>query len=543
MKRIFIITLLTISFITVSKADHYKRHNSIDIIHYTFKIALNDSTNEIHGQAEIEIKFKQSGVKKINLDLVGRSDSSSKLGMHVSSVKIENEEITFSQALEKLNIIMNSPSKKDQIIKFNVAYSGIPKDGLIISKNKFGERTFFGDNWPNRAHNWLPCIDHPYDKATVDFIITAPSKYQVVANGRLVEETDLLNSFRLTHWREVNPISTKIMVIGVAQFAVQNLEKLNCLPIESWVYTEDKDKGFYDFGVAPEIIKYFEGLIGPFPYEKLADVQSTTKYGGMENASNIFYDENEITGERSNERTVAHEIAHQWFGDAVSENDWDHIWLSEGFATFFARVFINKAFGKDSLFNFLIQDRQRIFKYYDSHPNSPIVDTSITDLNNLLNPNSYQKAAYVLRMLRHVLGEKNFWDGIKLYYKTYRNKNVLTGDFQKIMEKVSGKDLGYFFKEWFYNPGQLDIEGNWSYNTKSKKIIIKLKQIQQNGITYRIPIDFAIYTNKKTQPLAKTFDIDKKENTFTVSLKNEPKSVIMDPDMFILMQSKFNEKN
>ena len=128
-----------------------------------------------------------------------------------------------------MEINLASPSVKDEIKKFTINYSGIPSDGLIISKNKYGDRTFFGDNWPNRAHYWLPTIDHPYDKATCDFIITAPSEYKVIANGSLIEESDIGNNFRLTHWKESVPIPTKVMVIGAAKFAVQYLQGLNLL--------------------------------------------------------------------------------------------------------------------------------------------------------------------------------------------------------------------------------------------------------------------------------------------------------------------------
>ncbi len=441
MRKLSIVFLLSVLVTFQSYADHYPRNPDIDIQHYTFNLTLSDTTNEIFGNALVEVKFLADNVKDFDLDLVEKQSASLETGMTVQSITVNNSKVNYEQKDNRLIIHLITPSKINEIRTYNISYSGIPADGLIISKNKYGDRTFFGDNWPDRAHNWLPVIDHPSDKATCDFIITAPAKYQVIANGSLEEETDLMNGMRLTHWKEDVPIPTKVMVIGAAQFAVQYLKKFNCFPVETWVYPQDKEKGFYDFEPAEKIIKLFTKLIGPFPYEKLANVESKTKYGGMENASNIFYSEREVTGTRENEVTVAHEIAHQWFGDAVSEEDWDHIWLSEGFATFFQNVFTGYEFGQDSLINILKGQGQLVIRYDELNPDSPIVDTTVTNLNRLLNINSYQKGAWALRMLQHVLGDSAFWHGIQLYYKTYRNKNALTKDFEQNDGRSIGKKL------------------------------------------------------------------------------------------------------
>jgi aminopeptidase N len=263
--------------------------------------------------------------------------------------------------------------------------------------------------------------------------------------------------------------------------------------VQSWVYPQDSTKGFYDLYPAKEIVKYFSSLIGPFPYEKLANVESKTIYGGMENSSTIFYAEPEITGTRKSLVTVAHEIAHQWFGDAVTEADWDHIWLSEGFATYFQNVFIAHQFGKDSLLNAIKRERNQVINYDKTNPHSAVVDTSIAKLTDLLNINSYQKGGWVLRMLQHVLGDELFFKGIKFYYKTYMNGNALTQDFETAMEKVSGKKLNWFFNEWIYKPGLPYLTGGWQYSYKSRQLVVKIKQVQEDGNIFRMPLDLGIY--------------------------------------------------
>lgn len=525
---------------STAAADHYARNTGIDIQHYTFKLTLSDSTDLINGEAEIEIKFLKNGLSKFCLDLSGL-DSSSNKGMEVTNVKQNGKVLTFHQLRDQLEIESASPSTNGEVQSFIVTYHGVPADGLIISKNKYGERTFFGDNWPNRAHCWLPTIDHPYDKATCDFIITAPAKYKIISNGSLVEERNLGDNFCITHWKENVPIPTKVMVIGAAKFAVQRLQDSGSIPVESWVYPQDSVKGFYDLSPAKDIIKLFSSLIGVFPYEKLANVESKTIYGGMENASAIFYAEEEISGNRKSLVTIAHEIAHQWFGDAVTEGDWSHIWLSEGFATYFQNVFIEHQFGKDSLFKSLKLERKQIIQYNQISP-AAVVDTSTTNLTGLLNANSYQKGGWVLRMLQHTLGDTIFWKGIKLYYNTYMNRNALTEDFESVMKKVSGRDLKWFFNEWLYKPGLPCIVGRWNYNSKSKQLIVKLKQTQGKDRIFRMPIDLGIYFNNGEKSEIKKVNITASANVFKFQLKHKPERVTTDPGVWLLMNSDFREK-
>jgi aminopeptidase N len=374
-------------------------------------------------------------------------------GMSVHSVNFDHGLIKWMHTGNKIIITFNDSVKAGTSGTFNIDYSGVPADGLIISKNKFGDRTFFADNWPDRARNWLPCVDHPYDKATVDFIITSPDHYEVVGSGYLVEESCMPRHTKLTHWKEDVPLATKVMAFAAAPFASRLEGNVNGIPVWSWVFTENRKEGFYDYAVAVKPLAFYSTLIGPYPYEKLADVQSKTIFGGLENAGCIFYSENSVTGQGKAEDLISHEIAHQWFGNSVTENDWHHIWLSEGFATYLTAVYQEKTYGKEKLNETMKSARDRVTGYYLRSPR-PVIDTSVTDLMKLLNPNSYQKGAWVLHMLRRQLGDDIFWKGIRLYYEDFRNKNALTIDFQSVMEKVSNKDLAGFFNQWLFVPGQ-----------------------------------------------------------------------------------------
>ncbi|MEP6700710.1 MAG: M1 family aminopeptidase, partial [Bacteroidota bacterium] len=312
MKKYFLL-LLCFAYI----AGIVNAQSKIDVLDYKFNIELNDNNDTIYGQAEIKLKIL-SPSSIIKFDLVTRNETGK--GMAVTNITGPGIR-SFVKDKDSVKIILMpgiEPSVGDTV-SYIIQYHGIPADGLIISKNKYGHRTFFSDNWPNRAHNWIPCIDDPADKATVEFIVTAPSHYQVISNGIKIEETNLPNNNKLTHYKEDVPLPTKVMVIGVAEFAIDTAGVVNNVQVYSWVFPENKKEGFYDYAIAKDILGFYINYIGPYAYKKLANVQSKTIFGGMENAGAIFYSENSVTGDRQEEGLLAHEIAHQWFGDMATE--------------------------------------------------------------------------------------------------------------------------------------------------------------------------------------------------------------------------------
>jgi aminopeptidase N len=454
MKNILSISFLLFSFFTLSGNDGYKRNASADIIHYDFTISISDTNNIIYGHTAVTVNFIGS-VNTIWFDLINKGPDEK--GMKVQNVVFDKGTISWVHTDNRIIITMDKSVRTGSQGIFYIDYSGIPSDGLIISNDKYGDRTFFADNWPDRARNWLPCVDHPYDKATVDFIVTSPDHYEVVGNGYLVEESCLPKHTKLTHWKEEVPLATKVMAIGVAPFATRLEGNVNGIPVWSWVFTENRKEGFYDYAVALKPLAFYSRLIGAYPYEKLANVQSKTIFGGLENAGCIFYSENSVTGQGNAENLMAHEIAHQWFGNSVTENDWHHIWLSEGFATYLTAVYQENTYGKEKLDETMKSARDHVIGFFSGSP-LPVVDTTVTDLMRLLNANSYQKGAWVLHMLRHELGDDLFWKGIRLYYEDYKNKNALTSDFQMVMEKVSKRNLGKFFNQWLFVAGQPDLK-------------------------------------------------------------------------------------
>jgi aminopeptidase N len=466
MKKIAFFFLFIYSLQNAPANDGYHRKYYVDVLHYEFYIALNDSTDRIEGRAKIQVRFVAE-TDSISFDLTGLKTGGK--GMSVTNVTDGSRKIKWEQGKEKLIVFLNIRARQNDTLEFNIEYNGIPADGLIISKNKFGNRTFFADNWPNRAHNYLPCVDHPYDKASVDFIVLAPDKYKVVGSGILVEESNLPGPMTLTHWSESVPLATKVMTFGAAEFAVKYAGGVNSIPVWSWVFPENRMEGFFDYSIAVKPLEYYSNIIGAYPYKKLANVQSKTIYGGLENGGTIFYSERSVTGLGKAEGLIAHEIAHQWFGDCVTEADWYHIWLSEGFATYLTSLYFESVYGRNRLESDMKSTRQRVLDYYEKNQ-KPVVDTTVTDLMDLLNVNSYQKGAWVLHMLRYELGDKLFMKGLCIFYERFYNGNALTEDFKQVMEEVSGKNLDNFFQQWLYTAGQPEL-------------VIRTEKSRKNGIT------------------------------------------------------------
>ncbi len=492
----------------------------IDVQHYDFSLALNDDSNSIRGTAVITVLFR-TNAQQFQLDLAERNKMGK--GMAVLSVSERNQPVPFTQ--DSSHISLQTAGMAGSQHSYTIRYEGIPADGLIIANNKYGHRGFFGDNWPNRAHNWLPCVDDPSDKATLDWRITAPDHYQVVANGALQEERALPNHLKLTHWKESSPLSPKIMVIGVANFAIDHPGDAMGVPVWNYVYPENKEVGFKAYAYPLQILPFYITHIGPYPFEKCGNVQSKTRFGGLENAGAIFYFENSVTSPAV-ESLMAHEIAHQWFGDCATETKWEHLWLSEGFATYMTHCYLENKYGPDTLKKGMAKDRSTTIAF-EKKRLTPIVDTTVNgDYMALLNPNSYEKGGWVLHMLRHRVGDTLFWKGISAYYATYRNTNANSADFEKIMEKVSGADLQSFFRQWLYTPGHPHLQIAWKYDPDKKSLAIDFTQTQDQlfAFTLDYSADISLYH----------IDIRDKTTHVELPVAGRPTKLIPDPDINLL---------
>jgi aminopeptidase N len=545
MKRI--INLFTIAlFIVVpliSKADTYPINKNIDIKHYIFKLSLSDADNEITGNTLVTLSFKEAGMQNFRLDFINKTSARKDKGMVVDAVSVNNAAVNYTHQNDELIISLPAPSTKSQTLTFSIQYHGIPYDGLRIGNTKLGDRSFFNENWPNRGRHWLPIVDHPHDKATSEFIVKAPSHYKVVSNGLLMEESELGNQTRLTHWKQSVPVSSWLFVLGVADFAVKYVDEFKGKSIQTWVYAKNREAGFYDFDEpTKKVLEFYSNYVGPYAYEKLANIQTPSVNGGMETSSAIFYGEDLVTGKRD-ERTrnvVIHEIAHQWFGNAITETTWDDAWLSEGFATFFTLLFIENEYGKEEYTKGIIKARKSVYDMSVKMPNFSIVSERTAEKEDVTSGITYQKGAWVIHMLRDLIGEKNFKKGIQNYYAKYFNANTTTDEFRAEMEKVSGKDLKLFFKQWLYQPINPTINASWTYDASTKKLNVHLNQAQQ--FLYNVPVEIGYYKKGSTTPTILNLNLKDKDQLFSFSLATLPDKLELDPRALLLNDGKMSKE-
>ena len=507
---------------------------AFDVSDYAIALDIPDSGATIHAVATLTVT-RSGRADTLTLDL---------LDLTVNRVTVDGRAVNFVRRPESIAIPL--PVKRAATATYVVAvdYGGAVKDGLIARVDSAGRSTYFGDNWPNRARHWIPSIDHPSDKATVTWRVTAPSSQTVVANGRLVSTRPVRGSTRTeTVWRETRRIPVYLMVVAVAPLARFDLgdtacglaEVQRCVP--QFVYTapEQRDMLPGPFVRAGEIVQLFGRLIGPFPYEKLAHLQSSTRFGGMENASAIFYSDGSFRRRTMSDGLIAHETAHQWFGNAVTERDWGHLWLSEGFATYFAALWTRAARGDSAFREQMSGVRRTILADAEAVPKRPVIDTAETNYLALLNRNSYEKGGFVLHMLRAQVGERAFFDAIRAYYAKYRHSTAVTDDFRAEVERTSGQDLAWFFDQWLRRPGYAEVDATWSYDGEAREVVVSVTQGARFG-AFQIPLTIAV--GDSSSPMQRTTvrlaATAASPQTIRIPSANVPASVIVDPDVEVL---------
>jgi len=539
MRRFVLAALAPLVLATGLAADTYPRQPGVDALHYVFRLGLTDASNEITGEATITVKFLRDGVGDVQLDLASARGGQ---GMTVASVRrggpidvpgTPADAIVHTHDQDRLRLVLPAPARAGQELTFTVRYRGVPAAGLLHGNNIHGERTIFANNWPNLIRHWLPMIDHPYDKATGELIVTAPAHYQVVSNGVLVEEHDLAGGQRRTHWRQSVPIASWLYTLGVARFTAHHAGEVQGVPLQTWVFPQDRDAGLRLFeDLSRRAMNFFVTQIGPYPYEKLANIQATGFSGGTEYATAIFYGEKGVTAGRG---PVVHEIAHQWWGNSVTETDWDDVWLSEGFATYFTLLFTEHDEGRDAFVDGLTRSRAQILQLEQKFPDTPVMHRNLSDMTRVLNGLVYQKGGWILHMLRHEVGTEHFWRAIREYYRRYRNGNASTADLRAVFEQVSGKPLDRFFSQWLTRPGVPAVSGTWRYVPARKQVEVTLAQ--GAAAPYHLTVEVGIVPAAGALPRVERMALTGPTAVMTFASDTRPAAVLLDPGTWLLMNA------
>jgi aminopeptidase N len=505
----------------------------INVLDYDVSLELPDTGAFLRGDVTLTVRPSE-GVPRLRLDLVD--------ALVVRNVEVGGHAVPATHANGKIDVPLDGSG---DTVRVRVVYDGMVSDGLVVRKDAKGRWTWFGDNWPDRARQWLPTVDHPSDKATVSWKVVAPVARVVVANGALVSTRRVMLRGRPmseTRWRESRPIATYMMVIAAGPLEKVDIREPDChygdegQCVRQSIYVMPELKNWLPgpFISAGPILSLFERLIGPFPYEKLAHLQSSTRFGGMENASAIFYDDKLFANRTLKDGIIAHETAHQWFGDAVTEREWGHLWLSEGFATYFAALWTQFARGDAAYRSEMATIRNQILAD-KVVAERPVLDTAQTDLLALLNTNSYQKGGYILYMLHRQLGDSAFFGGIRAYYATYRHGTALSDDLRRELERSSHQSLGQFFEQWLRRPGVAEPAIGWAYDQETGAVSVRVVQEGPRG-AYELSLPL-IVTDGTGASVRMTLNIPA-ESLATVVLPSQyatrPRSLAVDPDEQLL---------
>ncbi len=519
-------------------------YGDVDVIHYEAVVGLPGPGGvSVDGSATLTLRPTREGVRAAVLDLSG---------LAVLDVRVDGTQVEARHADGRLTVPLPAGAGPADTLTVLVDYAGTPDDGLILGNDVHGRAAAFVDNWPNRARFWLPSVDHPSDKATVTLTMHAQDGWRVVGNGVPLVSGEPGppapdGAPRVTWtWSTSVPISTYNMVFGGARFEILPLglaacgaapvspRSDGCVEVSAWLYPEDTAQARTSFRRAAEMADFYTDLVGPYPFEKLAHVQAATRFGGMENASAIFYSERALASGRDIEGTVSHETAHQWFGDSVTEADWPELWLAEGFATYFGYLFFEHADGVADFRRRMEEDRRRVLASRDVV--RPVIDRGERDLFALLNDNNYGKGAWVLHMLRGLVGDDAFFRGIRTWYRRSAGSISTTDDLRRALEEVSGQSLDWYFRQWLEEPGYPVLQVAHRWDASAGEIVLTARQLQDAAWpTFRVPLDVELRLDGGSV-VRRRIELTEREQTFHLPATGPAREVVLDPDVRVLFE-------
>jgi len=379
---------------------------------------------------------------------------------------------------------------------------------------------------PVYASTWFPCNDLPTDKALADIFITNDSSKTSISNGYLVG-TEIKGSRKTYHWKTVYPISTYLISINSADYVQFNQSYTNIngenLNLVYYAFPSDFEKAVIDMEDHPKYLKVLENIFGEYPFikEKYGVAEFLWRNGAMEHQTITGMSFRYYTGKKYFTDILVHELAHQWWGNAVGPQTWKDVWLNEGFAKYSEALYWEKTEG----FEVLQSSMREIYGDFND-------GTLYNPGKNLFGSKVYNKGAWVLHMLRNEVGDETFFKILKTYFGLYKYKNASTDDFKNVSEELSGKNLEHFFKQWLYEgTGILNLRYSWIFD-KNKNIILRLKQNQKGFENYHFNIDVLI--NKQNGDELQKFYIHSRDTVLTIPSAVKPNEIELDPDNWLL---------
>jgi aminopeptidase N len=470
----------------------------------------------------------------------------------VSSARVNGNDAKFELRDDKLSVQLSQPAKSGEKFDVLLRYEGKPTSGLYFILPDKDDPTRAREIWTQGeaedTHHYIPIYDYPNDRTTFDMILTVPDNWLTVSNGKLLSVQDTPGGQKTWTWRQSQPVSTYLMSFVAGEYT-QKKDSWRNLPITYNVPHGDEDTIEPTFRHTKEMLQFFSDRFGvPYPWDQYA--QTTVDdfvASGMENVSATTLAARDVLHEaRAAERPegvdslVSHEMTHQWFGDLVTCKDWTNTWLNEGFATFGDFLWEEHEFGADAAAYRYWREQNTWMQSKELYP-IPIVTRDINDSVEYAG-NVYEKAGWVIQMLREQMGEEAFFAALKHYLESYRMQNVVTADLAKAIEDSSGTNVDQFFDQWIYGAGAPRFVVRSTYDDAAKKLSLSVRQTQKvegHVGLFRVPIEVAITTSRgeKLFPI----EVSKADETFAFSLDGPPLMVLFDKGDKILKSLDFEK--
>jgi aminopeptidase N len=513
-----------------------------DVQHIKLDVSFDFAEKKIMGSVSHSLKAVDKPLSIVELDAVG---------MTITGVtRSDRVPVTFSTTANKLAIDSSKPIQPNETVTFTVSYEAKPRTGLQFISDGPDQpaRQIWSLSQPISARHWFPCYDAPDDKSTSEMIITVPQKFTALSNGKLVRTTSNEREGTKTfHWLQDKPHSSYLISLAVAEFVEVRDGDYKGKPILYYAVASQAERAREALKATPQMMKFFSEVTGfDYPWDKYATVVAARVPGGMENTSLTIIGDSLLTRQTSTgiglgESVGAHELAHHWFGDLLTCKDWSHIWLNEGFATYFDLLFTEHTRGRETFLRRIV-GTQNIGKLMSTSRRRPIVFTEYQHPMAMFDQNSYAKGACVLHMLRYTLGDDLWWKGIRHYVKKHAYQNVDTDDFRRAMEEATGRDLKWFFDQWLYKTGYPLFRIAWKWDEEKKVVTVTIQQTQTVTATvpvFRTPAELEFKTDLKSQRVK--VEIRDSRHEFSFPLDDKPQSVAFDPDKWLLHDAKIEE--
>ncbi len=536
----------------------YAPDRPADVKHVKLVIALDFEREMVSGTVYTTFSALYEEVKTISFDAVE---------LHIERVTLDDgKPLAYSTEAKKLIVTLDRPYQHGEEFTIAVEYYAKPRTGFHFIKPAAEDPTRPVQAWsfgqPRYHSHWFPCHDAPNDRATSEIVVTVPAQFLTISNGNLLSVTDN-GTTKTHHWRHDVPHAAYLISLVVGDFAVIEDHYKN-VPVTYYVRPDRKDDADLLMGKTPEMLRFFSEYTGvEYPYDKYAQTVVEIYMGAMEHTTATTHSFTLLLDKRAaldlsteHVAVVAHELAHQWFGDLLTCRDWPNGWLNEGFATYFEELWGEHDLGTD----YFKQSMLNVKKGYleeDSYYRRPIVyHTYHDDGFELFDSHMYNKGAWVLHMLRHQLGEAAFRRAVCTYIERYREREVITADLERTFEEVTGRSLTQFFQQWVYSGGYPAFEVTSSWDSEHHMAKIKIKQTQKvDDLTpcFVTPVDlaFTIPTSDEAAKSEHTTEArtvqmrvmagedGQVEQSFYFPLEHEPVMIRFDPDGWLLKTLKF----